>query len=97
MNKNFKKLKKDFLLGHTNSFKIIALTKTWLKMKMQIKTLFIKFQTVHKLTLSKRDRVRVAVLSCFVHNFLNYKERHELNKSNDIIEIFFVEITVESL
>ena len=30
MNKNLKKLK-DFLLGHTNYFKVIVIMETWLK------------------------------------------------------------------
>ena len=63
MNKNFENLK-NFLNGHTNSFKIIVLTDTWLKNENANENSFNKVLNYTPILVIKKTRVRVVVLPC---------------------------------
>ena len=91
MNKNFKKLK-DSLRGHNNSFKIIIFTETQLKDEDANKNSLYQIPNYTPMHLIRKGSCKGGDVTLFVHNSLNYKERHDPSKSSDIIETLYVEI-----
>ena len=62
---------------------------------MQIKTHVIKFQAI-KIHLTKSGPPKGGSVALFVHNSLNYKERPNVSKSNDITEICPLKLSIKT-
>ena len=89
MNKSFEKLK-GLIVSQANPFRVIVLT--WLVDKKALKS-----SSFHNLNYSSIHQVRkrsgkAAGVVVFIHNSLNYKVRHDLSKSNDIIKTLSIEL-----
>ena len=90
VSKSFEKFK-DIWNGHTNSFKVIVLSETWLKDKNANKNSLYQIPNYTPIYLTRSDSHKGGSVDLFVHNSLNCKEKRDVSKSNDI-ETLSVEI-----
>ena len=91
MNKTFENLK-HFLIDHINSFKIVLPRETWLKDENANKNTLHQISNYTPIYLKRNGLRKGGGTSLFVHNSLNYMERHDLSKTNDFTEILSIEI-----
>ena len=91
VSKSFEKYK-DFWSRHTNSFKVIVLRETWLKDENANKNSVYQIPNYTPIHHTRNGPHKGGSVALFVHNSLNCKEKHDVSKSNDIIETLSVEI-----
>ena len=90
VSKGFEKFK-DFWYRHTNSFKVIVLSETWLKDENANKNSLHQIPNYTPIHLTRNGSHKGGSVDLFVHNSLNCKEKRDVSKSNNI-ETLSVEI-----
>ena len=94
MNQSFEKLK-DLIVSQTNPFKVVVLTVTWFVDKTVYNSSFfhiLSYSSIHQIRNLNVGPLFYGV-DVFINKFLNYKVRHDLSKTNDIIETLSFEET----